>query len=332
MLTIEESLRRANAWDVGSPITKEEQRDLLGVLNELFIRFYGQFSFGMIMQTADEVAAVKASVVNPERLPYDSAHVTYWCGEVLDGDTKVHDIIFASSPQPLDSGCGLIATHMERDFPSLKDVMVVGVGTGVPGAVDSDDDIHLGDVVVSTVGLSHFDYGAINSTNVVEKSRGDRPSPRLLEAISSLQQDACVANDPPGWISQWQKSSRSLTNGGRPIVGTDPRHSSRTGPHRTVPKVHYGLVASVSDLLAQQNDFDNLVPFGVKAVDHVKSGIANAAWQSGLGYLVVRGISDYGDSSTHRHWRANAACAAATYAVEVLRAIPPTVPTGSVEA
>jgi hypothetical protein len=52
---------------------------------------------------------------------------------------------------------------------------------------------------------------------------------------------------------------------------------------------------------------------GVKAVEMEASGIADATWVHGVGYLVVRGICDYCDKNKNDDWHMYAAVVAAAY-------------------
>jgi nucleoside phosphorylase len=79
--------------------------------------------------------------------------------------------------------------------------------------------------------------------------------------------------------------------------------------------VHYGNVGSGDralrsicsrDALAQEHD---LIAFDMEG-----KGFANASFAHDLGWLVIRGVSDYGDSRTDGTWRGYASLSAAAYA------------------
>jgi nucleoside phosphorylase len=52
------------------------------------------------------------------------------------------------------------------------------------------------------------------------------------------------------------------------------------------------------------------------------SGIADATWTHGVGYLVVRGICDYCDGNKNDTWQNDAAMAAAAYVRALLESMP----------
>ena len=64
--------------------------------------------------------------------------------------------------------------------------------------------------------------------------------------------------------------------------------------------------------------------FGVKAVEMEGSGVQDATWTFGVGYLVVRGVCDYCDASKNDLWQPYAAVAAAGYVRALLESIPGT--------
>ena len=80
------------------------------------------------------------------------------------------------------------------------------------------------------------------------------------------------------------------------------------------PRVFLGPIASANTLLKDPAKRDALRDqFGARAVEMEGSGIADATWTHGIGYLVVRGICDYCDATKNDTWQMYAAMAAAAY-------------------
>lgn len=52
------------------------------------------------------------------------------------------------------------------------------------------------------------------------------------------------------------------------------------------------------------------------------SGIADATWESGVGYLVIRGICDYCDAYKNDLWQEYAAMVAACYTRDLIENLP----------
>ncbi len=89
------------------------------------------------------------------------------------------------------------------------------------------------------------------------------------------------------------------------------------------PLVFVGPIASANTLLKDAAKRDPLREhFGVKAAEMEGSGVADATWNHGIGYLVVRGICDYCDTNKNNLWQRYAAIAAAAYLRAVLEAMP----------
>jgi hypothetical protein len=85
-----------------------------------------------------------------------------------------------------------------------------------------------------------------------------------------------------------------------------------------VPKVHYGTILSGNTVIKSQSRRDQLRDmYGGIAVEMEAAGIMTM-----LPVAVIRGISDFADSSKNSAWQPFAAIAAAAYAKEVLLRLP----------
>jgi hypothetical protein len=103
-------------------------------------------------------------------------------------------------------------------------------------------------------------------------------------------------------------------------------------PKRTrgLPRIFLGPIASANELLKDPVKRDLLRDhFGVKAVEMEGSGIADATWISGKGYLVIRGICDYCDIHKNDVWQEYASAVAAGYAVALIESMPSPFPLGA---
>ncbi|KAK3898311.1 hypothetical protein C8A05DRAFT_47327 [Staphylotrichum tortipilum] len=85
------------------------------------------------------------------------------------------------------------------------------------------------------------------------------------------------------------------------------------------PTIHYGLVASASQLMKDARFRDKLADDkGVLCFEMEAAGLMNH-----FSCLVIRGICDYSDSHTNKEWQGFAAMLAAAYAKDLLHQIPP---------
>lgn len=85
------------------------------------------------------------------------------------------------------------------------------------------------------------------------------------------------------------------------------------------PEIHYGLIASSSQLMEDAMARDRLaVNENVLCFEMEAAGLANH-----FPCIAIRGICDYSDSHRGREWQRYAALVAASYAKELLLQIPP---------
>lgn len=99
---------------------------------------------------------------------------------------------------------------------------------------------------------------------------------------------------------------------------------SKIGRTQNEPLVFYGPIASANILLKDEILRDKLLTrYGVKAVEMESSGILDATWDGGVGYLTVRGIADYCNLDKNDEWHEYAAIVAAAYTRSLLDLIAP---------
>lgn len=106
-----------------------------------------------------------------------------------------------------------------------------------------------------------------------------------------------------------------------PIPHPDP---ALTGRRPGRPKVHYGLIASGDRSLRSARKRDEIAAaHDVLAIEMEGKGLGYAGFSVGVEWLVIRGISDYGDAHVTRDWRRCASLAAAAYSRALLAECPP---------
>src|SRR5436309_6602173 len=89
------------------------------------------------------------------------------------GRMGVHNIVVAVMPEIGNNRAAVVATQLLNDFPSVRFGLLVGIGGGSPC---EDDDIRLGDVVVSKPtatfgGVVQYDMGTVTEGEVVSANR-----------------------------------------------------------------------------------------------------------------------------------------------------------------
>jgi nucleoside phosphorylase len=230
------------------------------------------------------------------------------------------------------------ASHLLEHFPNLKVILMVGIAGGTPvisrDSFANDLDIiekhvRLGDIVVSD-SIIQYDYVKKKFTEVVLKGQSTPPSAELVQAKNSLDEGAERGEKP--WEAYIAESLSKLSDDyKRPDESFDvlfdydggaiahPVDGNRTES----PYVFSGKIASSNAVLKDPKKRDELKrEHNVYAIEMEASGIADATWEAGIGYYVVRGISDYCDSHKNNKWHKYSSLAAAAYAKALIEKIP----------
>ncbi|KAK6519660.1 hypothetical protein TWF281_003482 [Arthrobotrys megalospora] len=238
-----------------------------------------------------------------------------------------------------------VAKDMIRSFPNLRFALMVGIAGGAP---TPENDVRLGDVVVSQPGRDH---GGVVQLDLGKQLQGEgeqfqrtgqlnSPPSVLLGAMTQLLR---VHRDPkkPNKLAEHTKLMDDMLDFRRPaleqdrLYETDYLHQSEdktclncqagrvvSRPRRTGNRgfmIHYGTIASSNTLMRDAVERDryarelNILCFEMEA-----AGLMNS-----LPCLVVRGICDYSDSHKNDEWRNYAALTAAAYARELLHILRP---------
>ena len=95
-----------------------------------------------------------------------------------------HNVVVVTMPQTGNNAAAAVATQLLNDFPSICFGLVVGIGGGVPGH-DGEDDIRLGDIVVSqprstSSGVVQYDLGKIKVDGLFERTGTLAKPPAVL--------------------------------------------------------------------------------------------------------------------------------------------------------
>lgn len=295
-------------------------------------------TIGIITALPHETAAVRAVLGEPRRIDVvgSGAGRAYWLAELPSLRGGIHHVVIAQA----DIGNNLAAHRagfLLSHFPKV-DVIMCGIAGGIPYPFRPAEHVRLGDIVVSSQkGVVQYDFVkrkiGRKRTEVPEEIRASphRPSSVLLEAVRILEANMHLRERP--WEVMLSEVLARLF-WVRPDASTDVlADTSKAGkivPHpedaerrQGQPRVFLGPIGSANTLLKDPAKRDALRDqFGVKAVEMEGSGIQDATWIHGVGYLVVRGICDYCDANKNDLWQKYAAVAAAAYVRVLLESMP----------
>lgn len=273
-------------------------------------------TIAIVTALPEEFAAVQSVLDDVQRahLDIEDPHI-YMIGTVPIRDGAGRHTVVATILS--DMGNNLAAsgvTHLLRSFPTIRDVIMVGIAAAPPNTT------RLGDVVISDkAGVLQYDNTKRNPDGSIEvRDSSQKPSARLLSAVRSLQTQEYQQLWP--WQSHLQRAIEQNSRFSRPDDSGDTG-ASAPDPHRRhgFPRIHYGRIGSANLLLKDSGLRDTLVAkYKICAFEMEGSGVADATWEAGVGYLVVRGICDYADLKKDDSWHVYAAVAAAAYARAVV--------------
>jgi nucleoside phosphorylase len=235
-----------------------------------------------------------------------------------------------------------MATQMVSTFKSLRFGLMVGIGGGVPS---QDNDIRLGDVVVSKPtetfgGVIEYDFGktvqegrfartgslnkppgvlltALAKLQAKHKNEGHKLSKHLSEMMKRypmMEAEFAYPDTQHDWLYEAtydHVEGACLDCDPSRIVNREPRPSKNS-------VIHYGLIASGDQVMRHGATRDRLrEEHSVLCFEMEAAGLMDS-----FPCLFIRGICDFADSHKNKHWQAYAAATAAAYAKELLNIIP----------
>lgn len=286
--------------------------------------FKDSVHFGIITALPKELAACKALLENPEEIfiPGSGAGRRYFLGGIPSSNGGMHLIVLTLTEVGNNMAANR-ATLLLEHFPNIKSVIMVGIAGGVPNPNKVDEHVRLGDIVISgKKGVVQYDFDKETQDGVEHRHSPHSPSSELLEAVRYLEADALMGKHP--WVKYIDQGLEEL-NISRPpeeediLVSSDNPEIQIDHPEdpkriKNEPLIFSGTIAAANKLLKNPIKRDYLSEkFGIKAVEMESSGIADATWNHGVGYLTIRGICDYCDSLKGDVWQMYAAVIAAAY-------------------
>jgi nucleoside phosphorylase len=287
-----------------------------------------------------ELAAVEGMLDEiDEGLPSNRDTNAYTLGRM-----GVHNVVVAVMPAIGNNRAAVVATQLLNDFPSIRFGLLVGIGGGIPG--EDDDDIRLGDVVVSKPtstfgGVVQYDMGKAIEGGKFQRTGSLNKPPDVLSAnVHRLQaRQARLGSQIPKFLSEmlqkYPKMAAKYVYQGADndllFESTYPHQQGPTCKHcdrtksvdredrsDTDPQIHYGTIGSGNVVIKDAAKRDQLrKDLQVLCVEMEAAGLMDD-----FPCLVIRGICDYADSHKNKRWQPYAAATAAAYAKELLSIIP----------
>lgn len=279
---------------------------------------------GIITALPKEYAAVQAvfDQGQEEKKPGKGAGRRYWLTDVADSN-GTPQIVAVTLADMGNNAAAVRATTMLSHYPTVQSIIMCGIAGGVPHPNKVEEHVRLGDIIISNKkGIVQYDFDKESRKFTEIRAMPVPASAELVEAARYLRVNEMLGQRP--WEDVILKALQKL-NWQRPPQETDLLHSSEQ-PDQVIrhpqdskrlqdqPKIFLGAIGSANKLLKNPQKRDMLrKQFGVKAIEMEGSGVADATWNHGIGYIVVRGICDYCDSHKSDTWQQYAAVTAAAY-------------------
>jgi nucleoside phosphorylase len=260
------------------------------------------------------------------------------------GRIGMHNVVVAVMPEIGNNSAASVAIQLLNDFPSIRFGLLVGIGAGVPG---EEDDIRLGDVVVSKPtakfgGVVQYDIGKATMGGRLERTGTlNRPPRMLVASVQQLQAQqvrsgsripmhlvAMLKKYPnmrtEQYVYQGEEHDQLFEATYDHEGGTTCRNCDRTkvverdSRYDTDPEIHYGTIGSSNVVIKDGVTRERLrKDLGVLCVEMEAAGLMDE-----FPCLAIRGICDYADSHKNKRWQPYAAATAAAYMKELLYVIP----------
>lgn len=270
-------------------------------------------SIAFITALPKEHAAATRLLIDPQPLNVPDDPTLYTIGFV-QGQGGHHSVILACLSKYANNPAAVTTTNLIRSFPSVRDIVFVGIAAGVPRPNKPDAHVRLGDIIVSSgAGVIQFDIGAQRSSHFEIRDASPPPSARLLQAVNLLESQILV-----GQFSWAEYIAAYLLRAEVDRPSKEPRKNFRHPPdtqrRKGVPRVFRGKIGASNTLMKSASHRDAIADtLGILAIEMEGSGVADATWEAKVGYLLVRSACDYGDEGKNDAWQEYASHAAAAY-------------------
>jgi len=292
-----------------------------------------QPTIAIVTALPEEFVAMRSALVDTDVLVVAGDSTVYTIGSIPSnyGDHKIHTVVLVQLKRMGTNSAAVATNSLVRSFPSVAQIVMVGIACAVPYPKDAQKHVRLGDVVISDRrGIVQFDHVTIKGG--LESLRDVLPPPSSLmtAALNRLESSLLLGQRP--WDRHLARLIELLPSFRRPS-DPDVLYSQEGDeiPHPTDserllsdgPRIFRGLIGSSNSLLRDSKYRDELAEtYDLRAIEMESSGIAEATWQHERSYLVVRAACDYGGSRKNDAWHRYAAAVAASFARSIIQELP----------
>jgi nucleoside phosphorylase len=278
-------------------------------------------TIGVLTALPKEFAAVRVMLDDPKQ-SFASGGTPYLLGTIPAANGGRHHIVAGLLSDMANNQAAVASINMLRDFPSLSEIVFVGIAGAVPNPADVERHVRLGDIVVSgREGIIQHDLGKHKAGKLQTRAPPRPASSRFLTAMQHLKADllgsSALALDLDRGAHLW--NSRRPSPETDRLKATPPAEGwleNPVDPHRIdgEPRVFSGAIASGNTVLKGAVHRDQLRDeLAALAIEMEGSGLADAAHVSNVPCFVIRGTCDYSDEEKNDIWQEYAALIAAAF-------------------
>jgi nucleoside phosphorylase len=347
-------LRSDRAGGTVNKFIEERRRELAEHISILIDSATSNVQVGIVTALDFERSAISATLGSATRVEVAPALAGAFRIElfnVKNAFDKEYEVALVQTLKMGNNASAIATTALLHRFPLIKHVLMVGIAGGIPTyihpnlALPSDKDIaehvRLGDVIVSTGGILQYDFCKLEISKSECRALPALPGASFSEALSYASEEIRTGNRR---FVRWLDAVRKSRKIAKPPVSRDACHvwypdadgviaksskpmshpAKQKGRQKGVPMIHRSMIGSANLLVKNPLQRDELRrTHGIRAIEMEGSGVADAAWSFGVGYLVVRGICDYCDMDKKDEWQEYAAATAAAYTRTILHFMSP---------
>jgi len=275
-------------------------------------------TLGLITALPKEQAAISRFIEQKETIQIGNDPTIYTKG-YIQGEKGKHCVVLACLTKYASNNASITTTNMVRSFPSIKDIVMIGIAAGVPRVDKKELHVRLGDVIISSGrGVIQFDLGVYKNGKYEIRDTSPSPSAMLLQGVNYLESEMILNK------FNWEKYLFKILNENRLSMPKKEPKKNFTHPHGSKKNnIHRGKIGASNSLIKDKSKRDEIAhENGIIAFEMEGSGVAEATWNAGIGYLLIRGVCDYGDENKEDSWQEYAANVAAIYCTALLKMIP----------
>jgi nucleoside phosphorylase len=226
--------------------------------------------------------------------------INYWRTLLIEGNTRTVAVASFGAAGNVDAAAitSILATELQP-----KIIIMIGIAAGIR------DKCKLGDVVISDRIVAYESAALIKEQGVSQTS----PRPDTYRTLPALQQDVVA------YLARETSLRARLEAAYNAAEIRFPETDAGLVTNEILPRS--ATIASGEKLLRDPDKFRALRDLhGKTEIGEMEAvGIATASLQAGTLYLVIRGISDFGDEKKDNRFHVPAAKAAAIVAVDFIR-------------